>query len=74
MVASYCAVVALLYAFLAVWGGLPLAGDEPLLWRGLWRTYLEALTRIPRQVLFASAAFFGGIIAAVSLYRAWQLS
>jgi Zn-dependent protease with chaperone function len=74
VVASYCTVVALLYAFLAVWGALPLAGDEPLQWRGLGRTYFEALTRVPRQVLIASAAFFGGIIAAVSLYRAWQLS
>ena len=50
VVASYCLVAGLVYAFLALSGGLPLRGDAPLEWQGLFRTYFAALMRVPLHV------------------------
>jgi len=72
--ASYCIAGALAYALLAMYAGLPLAGEEPLQWRGLWGTYFFALVRVPGQVPLAMAGVVGGLILAVSAHRAWQLS
>ena len=70
---SYCIAGALIYALLAMYAGLPLAGSEPLQWRGLWGTYFSALVRVPAQVMLAIAGLVGGLVLAVSAYRAWQL-
>ena len=32
---------------------LPLAGDEPLVWRGLWTTYWHAVVHVPPGVHYA---------------------
>jgi Zn-dependent protease with chaperone function len=75
VVACFCAVVALLYAFLAAYtgGGIPLAGDAPLEWRGLFGTYFQALARVPARVYLITAAVVGGTVIAVSFRRMMQL-
>jgi Zn-dependent protease with chaperone function len=70
---SYCAVVALAYALLAMYGALPLAGHAPLAWDGLFGTYFDALVRVPPQVLLGVAGIFGAIVLAASAHRAWTL-
>ena len=42
--------VALAYALLAIYGALPLAGGEPLVWNGLWSTYWHAVANVPPKV------------------------
>jgi Zn-dependent protease with chaperone function len=74
VVASYCAAGALVYAWFGLYGALPLSGNAPLQWHGLVGTYIEALLRVPRPVLLGMAGAVAGIIAAASLWRAWQLS
>jgi Zn-dependent protease with chaperone function len=66
--------VALLYAVLAINGALPLAGGEPLAWRGLWTTYWHAVAHVPPGVHYAVSGTVAGIILAVSGWRLWQLS
>ena len=74
VIASYCVAAALAYAFLAMYGAAPLAGDFPLEWQGLFTTYLAALVRVPAQLYFLVAGTVAGFILAVSAYRMWQLS
>lgn len=73
-VASYCAVAGLAYAFVAMHGALPLSGDAPLEWQGLFGTYFAALARVPYQVYAFVAAVVGGFIVLFSVWRMWQLS
>jgi Zn-dependent protease with chaperone function len=61
VIASYCAVAALAYAFLALY-----AGSFP--------TYLAALVGVPAQLYYIVAGAVGGFVLAVSAYRMWQLS
>jgi Zn-dependent protease with chaperone function/uncharacterized tellurite resistance protein B-like protein len=65
---------ALLYALLAIYGALPLAGGEPLEWRGLWTTYWHAVAHVPPGVHYAVSGTVTAIILAVSGRRLWQLS
>jgi len=74
VVASYCLVVGLVYAFLALSGGLPLRGDAPLEWQGLFRTYFAAMIRVPLQVYGVVAGMVAAFVLGVSAYRMWQLS
>jgi Zn-dependent protease with chaperone function len=74
VVASYCLVVGLAYAFLALSGGLPLRGGAPLEWQGLFRTYFAALIRVPLHVYGVVAAMVAAFVLGVSAYRLWQLS
>jgi Zn-dependent protease with chaperone function len=73
-VASYVLAAALAYAVLGVYGALPLAGDAPLEWNGLWGTYFSALARVPWQFHAWIAGLVGACIALVTCYRLWQLS
>lgn len=73
VVASYCAVAALVYAFFATAGALPLVGSEPLVWRGFWGTYFEALARVPLRFHEVVAALVGVPMLAVSAVRVWRL-
>ena len=65
---------ALLYALLAIYGALPLAGGEPLVWRGLWTTYWHAVAHVPPGVHYAVSGAVTAVILAVSGWRLWQLS
>jgi hypothetical protein len=71
VIASYCAVAWLAYGILAFYGA-PLVGDQPLQWQGLPRTYLAALLRVPPQFVGAVAVLVGGVVLAVSAWRAWR--
>ena len=73
VVASFCAAGALAYAVLAMYGALPLAGDAPLKWSGLFGTYFYALARVPVQVYGAVAGVVSGVVLAISAYRVWRL-
>ncbi len=70
--ASYCLAAAFVYAWLAAWGALPLAGDAPLVWHGLFGTWLEALVRVPPRFHAVVAALVGVPIVGVSALRIWQ--
>jgi len=74
VVACFNAAAAAGYAVLAIYGALPLAGGEPLVWRGLVRTYFHALFHVPAGFHLAVSGFVAAIIAAVSGWRIWQLS
>jgi Zn-dependent protease with chaperone function len=74
VIASYCVVAALGYAFIAMYGAAPLAGDAPLEWQGLGRTYIAALVRVPVELYLLVGGTVAGFILAVSAYRIWQLS
>ena len=71
-VASYCAVAGVVYAMLATYGAVPVAGG-PLEWNGLARTFLAALTRVPAAVYLVVAAVVAGFMLAASAWRMWQL-
>ncbi len=73
VLASYCAAGALLYAAFGLYELLPLAGNAPLVWRGLLPTYFDALLRVPLPVLAGIALLVGGPMLAVSAYRLWLL-
>jgi hypothetical protein len=75
VVASFCAIVALAYAFLAAYtgGGIPLAGAQPLEFRGLFGTWFAALARVPATVYALTALVTGGSIVAMSLVRLARL-
>jgi len=66
--------VAVAYAVFALYGALPLAGGEPLIWRGLLGTYWHALLHVPPKVHYAVSAVVAAIILAVTAWRIWQLS
>ena len=66
--------VALAYALLAIYGALPLAGGEPLVWNGLWSTYWHAVANVPPRVHYVVSGLVTAIILAVSAWRLWQLS
>jgi Zn-dependent protease with chaperone function len=72
VIASYCLAGALVYAFLATAGALPVAG-EPLAWRGFGRTYLDAFLRVPLGFHAAVAALVGVPMLAVTAARMWRL-
>jgi Zn-dependent protease with chaperone function len=60
VIASYCAVAAAAYAFVAMYAGFG-------------TTYLAALAGVPAALYFLVGGTVGGIILAVSAYRMWQL-
>ena len=66
--------VAVAYAVFALYGALPLAGGEPLVWRGLPGTYWHALLHVPPKVHYGVSAVVAAIIFAVTAWRIWQLS
>ena len=74
VVASYCLVAGLVYAFLALYGGVPLRGDAALEWQGFLRTYFAALARVPLQVYGVVGGIVAAFVLGVSTYRIWQLS
>jgi Zn-dependent protease with chaperone function len=73
VVASYLLAAALVYAFLASAGALPVTGEAPLAWHGFLHTYFEALTRIPPRFHGVVAAAVGVPILVVSALRMWRL-
>jgi Zn-dependent protease with chaperone function len=73
VIASYCAAAAFLYAFLALYAGLPLSGDAPVVVRGLVSTYFHVLGRVPPAFLAYVALAVAGTMLAVSALRAWRL-
>jgi len=72
-VASYVLAAGLAYGVLGMYGALPLAGDAPLEWHGLWGTYFSALARVPWQFHASIVALVAGCIAFATGYRLWQL-
>jgi Zn-dependent protease with chaperone function/uncharacterized tellurite resistance protein B-like protein len=65
---------ALVYALFATYGALPLAGGEPLVWRGLWGTYWHALTHLPPALHYGVSGTVTAIILGVSGWRLYQLA
>ena len=74
VVVCFNIVVALFYALFAIYGALPLAGGEPLVWHGLWTTYWHAVAHVPRGVHAAVAGIVAATILAVSGWRLHQLA
>jgi Zn-dependent protease with chaperone function len=74
VVACFNLAAGLGYAVLALYGALPLAGGEPLVWHGLFRTYFHALLHVPARFHFWVSGIVVAVIAGVSLWRAWRLS
>jgi Zn-dependent protease with chaperone function len=74
VVLSFNIFAALAYAALALFGALPLAGGEPLVWKGLLQTYGYALVRVPLPVHAWVSGITAAIVLAVTLRRLWQLS
>ena len=72
VVASYLVVAAALYAWLALWGALPVTGGD-LAWHGLFATWLDALGRVPPRFHGVVALAVGAPIVAVSALRMWRL-
>ena len=72
VLASYGLAAALVYAFLATAGALPVTGGE-LLWHGFWSSYFDALSRVPPRFHEAVAALVGVPMLAVSAARMWRL-
>jgi Zn-dependent protease with chaperone function len=66
--------VALGYALFAIYGALPLAGGEPLVWRGLWTTYWHAVLHVPPKVHTTVSVLAGGIVVGMTAIRLWQLA
>jgi Zn-dependent protease with chaperone function len=74
VVACFNLAAAVVYAVFALYGALPLAGGEALVWRGLPSTYWHALLHVPAMVHYAVSGLVAGIILAVTAHRIWQLS
>jgi Zn-dependent protease with chaperone function len=74
VVLSFNVAAALLYALLALFGALPLAGGEPLVWTGLWSAYGHALLRVPPAVHVAVSGAVTAIVLGVTAHRLWQMS
>ncbi|MDH4175159.1 MAG: M48 family metalloprotease, partial [Betaproteobacteria bacterium] len=62
------------YALIAIFGLLPLAGDEAVVWQGLARTYWHAFVHVPPVFHLWVSGMVGGVIAGVSAWRIWKLS
>ncbi|HEX5091899.1 MAG TPA: M48 family metalloprotease, partial [Burkholderiales bacterium] len=73
VVACFNFAAALVYALLALYGAVPLAGGEPLVWHGLVRTYFHALLHVPAVVHLWVSGIVAAIILAVTARRLWQL-
>jgi len=73
VVASFNFAAALVYALLAIYGAVPLAGGEPLVWHGLMRTYFHALLHVPAIVHLWVSGIVAAIILSVTVQRLWQL-
>ena len=65
---------AALYALGAIFGLLPLAGGEPVVWHGLLRTYWHALAHVPPAFHLWVAGIVGAIVTGTSVWRMWKLS
>jgi Zn-dependent protease with chaperone function len=65
---------ALGYAVIAIFGLLPLAGSEAVVWQGLARTYWHALVNLPPAFHLWITAIVGLVVAGVSAWRIWKLS
>lgn len=73
VVLSFNIAAVLVYALFAIYGALPLAGGEPLVWRGLLRTYGYALFHAPLAFHLWVSGVVGAIVASVSAWRMWKL-
>ena len=62
------------YAVIAIFGLLPLAGGEAVVWQGLARTYWHALVNLPPAFHLWITAIVGLVVAGVSAWRIWKLS
>ncbi len=65
---------ALAYAVLAIYGALPLAGGEPLVWTTLGATYWHAVFHVPAVFHLWVSGAVATVIVTVSVYRLVQLS
>ncbi|HEU4644516.1 MAG TPA: M48 family metalloprotease, partial [Burkholderiales bacterium] len=74
VVVSFNVAAVLVYALFAIYGALPLAGGEPLVWNGLFRTYGHALLHVPAAAHFAVSGSVTAIVLAVTAHRMWQMS
>jgi Zn-dependent protease with chaperone function/uncharacterized tellurite resistance protein B-like protein len=74
VIACFNIAAAMGYAVLATYGALPLAGAEPLVWRGLVRTYLHALFHVPAGFHLAVSGVVAAVVTAVSAWHIWKLS
>lgn len=73
VVLSFNIAAVLVYALFAIYGALPLADGEPLVWRGLLRTYGYALFHAPLAFHLWVSGVVGAIVASVSAWRMWKL-
>jgi len=62
------------YAVIAIFGLLPLAGGEAVVWQGLARTYGHALANVPPAFHLWVTVIVGFVVAGVSAWRIWKLS
>jgi Zn-dependent protease with chaperone function len=62
------------YAVGAIFGLVPLAGGEPVVWQGLVRTYWQAVTHVPPAFHLWVAGIVGAIVTGTSVWRMWKLS
>jgi Zn-dependent protease with chaperone function/uncharacterized tellurite resistance protein B-like protein len=74
VVVSFNVAAVLVYALFAIYGALPLAGGEPLVWNGLLRTYGHALLHVPAAVHYAVSGIVTAIVLVVTAHRMWQMS
>jgi Zn-dependent protease with chaperone function len=74
VIACFNIAAAMGYAVLATYGALPLAGAEPLVWRGLVGSYLHALFHVPAGFHLAVSGAVAAIVTAVSAWHIWKLS
>ncbi len=74
VVACFNLAAAVAYAVFALYGVLPLAGGEELVWRGLPRTYWHVLVHVPAKLHYAVSGLVAAVILAVTARRIWQLS
>ena len=73
VVLSFNIAAVLVYALFAIYGALPLADGEPLVWRGLLRTYGYALFHAPLAFHLWVSGIVGAVVAGVSAWRMWKL-
>jgi len=73
VVLSFNVAAVLVYALFAIYGALPLADGEPLVWRGLLRTYGYALLHAPLAFHLWVSGIVGAVVAVVSAWRMWKL-
>jgi Zn-dependent protease with chaperone function len=73
VVLSFNIAAVLVYALFAIYGALPLADGEPLVWGGLLRTYGYALLHAPLAFHLWVSGIVGAVVAGVSVWRMWKL-